>query len=507
VNQLDLSTPEGVTLGLLPEILLTAWALVVLLVVSWRHETIRDNRLAGWLSFAGVVLSGAGLAWLWVNRVTPLGLAQMIALDTFRYAAIALVLVSAAATILLSLGYLERERLLAPEYYPLILLATAGMMFLSGAEDLIVLFLGLEVMSVAVYVLAGYNRANASSSEAALKYFLIGAFASGFLLYGIALVYGATGTTNLSLIGAQLAGGPLSLMAGLGLGLLLIGFGFKVAAVPFHMWAPDVYDGAPTPVTGFMATGVKVAAFVALVRVLLESFPSAEALWQPVIAALALASMVVGNLVALAQRTLKRMLAYSSIAHAGYLLVAVWPGTRLGAGAVLLYLAAYVVTTLASFGFLAALGRNGERDVTYDDIAGLAARRPWVGLGLSICMLSLLGFPGTFGFIGKWYILSAVIAEGHVILPVVLVVTSVISAGYYLPVIMAMYMKPGPAGEPKPESRFSLAAAGAVALSVAAALVFGVWPGGALDAALRSASTLVQTGLPVGAVTGVNSEP
>ena len=238
--------------------------------------------------------------------------------------------VAPAPTILLSLGYMERERLLAPEYYPLILLATVGMMFLGGAEDLIVLFLGLEVMSVAVYVLAGYNRASASSAEAALKYFLIGAFASGFLLYGIALVYGATGTTNLSLIGAQLAGQPLSLMAALGLGLLLIGFGFKVAAVPFHMWAPDVYDGSPTPVTGFMATGVKAAAFAALVRVLLEAFPSAHGVWQPIIAGLAIASMVLGNLVALAQRSLKRMLAYSSIAHAGYLLVAVWAGTPAG---------------------------------------------------------------------------------------------------------------------------------------------------------------------------------
>jgi NADH-quinone oxidoreductase subunit N len=488
-----MSTPLGVVLGLLPEIILTAWSLVVLLVASWRHTTPGDSRLAGWLSFAGVALSGAGLAWLWLNQAAPVGLAQMVALDPFRYASLAIVLVSAAATILLSLGYLERELLLAPEYYPLILLATAGMMFLAGAEDLIVLFLGLEVMSVAVYVLAGYNRANAASAEAALKYFLIGAFASGFLLYGIALVYGATGTTNLSLIGAQLAGGELSLMAGLGLGLLLIGMGFKVAAVPFHMWAPDVYDGAPTPVTGFMATGVKAAAFVALVRVLLEAFPTAEALWQPVVAAMAIASMVVGNLIALAQQTLKRMLAYSSIAHAGYLLAALWPGTRLGASAVLLYLAAYVLTSLAAFGFLAALGRGGEREVTYDDLAGLSVRRPWVALGLSVCMLSLLGFPGTFGFIGKWYILSALVARDQVILPVVLVVTSVISAGYYLPVIMAMYMKPGPSEAPQREHRLSPAAAGAIALSVVAVLAFGVWPAGALDGAEHSASTLTQT--------------
>jgi len=497
MNQLDLSTPEGVALGLLPEILLTGWSLVVLLVASWRHGTPADSRLAGWLSFAGVVLSAAGLGWLWANDVGPLGLAQMIALDPFRYAGLALVLLSAGASILLSIGYLEREQLLAPEYYPLILLATSGMMFLTGAEDLIVLFLGLEVMSVAVYVLAGYDRANPSSAEAALKYFLIGAFASGFLLYGIALIYGATGTTNLSLIGAQLAGGELSLMAALGLGLLLIGFGFKVAAVPFHMWAPDVYDGSPTPVTGFMATGVKVAAFVALVRVLVEAFPSATEVWRPVIFWLAVASMVVGNLVALAQRTLKRMLAYSSIAHAGYLLAAVWPGSRMAAGAVLLYLAAYVFTTLASFGFLAALGRGGERDVTYDDIAGLAGRRPWMALGLFVCMLSLLGFPGTFGFIGKWNILMAVIAEGQVALAVVLVVTSVISAGYYLPVIMAMYMKPAAGDDSHKEVRVWPAAAGAITVSVIAVLLFGVWPARMLDVAGRSASTLTQTGAPV----------
>jgi NADH-quinone oxidoreductase subunit N len=496
MNRLDLSTPWGVTLALLPEVILSAWALVVLLVVSWRHETAEDSRLAGWLSFAGVLLSGAGLATLWVNGVVPDGLAQMVALDPFRYAAAGIALLAAGATILLSLGYMEREQLLAPEYYPLILLATAGMMFLGGAEDLIVLFLGLEVMSVAVYVLAGYNRANAFSAEAALKYFLIGAFASGFLLYGIALVYGATGTTNLSLVGAQLAGKSLPLMAALGLGLLLIGFGFKVAAVPFHMWAPDVYDGSPTPVTGFMATGVKAAAFASLVRVLMEAFPSAVGLWQPIVAALAIASMVLGNLVALTQRSLKRMLAYSSIAHAGYLLTAAWPGSPAGAGAVLLYLLAYSLTTLAAFGFLAALGRGGERDVTLDDLAGLAATRPGIAFGLTVCMLSLLGFPGTFGFIGKWYILTAVVAQGHYILPVIVVLTSVVSAGYYLPVIMAMYMKSAPTADRYAGVRLSPAALGAVALTVAAVLLLGVWPRAMLEIAGQSAATLTQTGLP-----------
>jgi NADH-quinone oxidoreductase subunit N len=497
MTRIDLGTPAGVMLALMPELLLTGWALIVLLVVAWRHDTAEDSRLAGWLSFAGIVLTGAGLAALWVNDATPDGLAQMVALDPFRYAAAAVALVAAGATILLSLGYLERERLLAPEYYPLVLLATAGMMFLAGAEDLIVLFLGLEVMSVGVYVLAGYDRNNPASAEAALKYFLIGAFASGFLLYGIALVYGATGTTNLSLIGAQLAGGPLPLIAALGLGLLLIGLGFKVAAVPFHMWAPDVYDGAPTPVTGFMATGVKAAAFAALVRVLLEGFPSATSVWQPIVAGLAIASMVLGNLAALVQRSLKRMLAYSSIGHAGYLLVAVWPGSRAGAGSVVFYLLAYSLATLASFGFLAVFGRGGERDVSLDDIAGLARSRPWVALGFSVCMFSLLGFPGTFGFMGKWYIISAAAAEGQYILPVILVLTSVVSAGYYLPVVMAMYMRPAPAADRYAGVRLAPAALGAITLSVAAVLVFGVWPGPLLDLAGQSAVTLTQTGLPI----------
>jgi NADH-quinone oxidoreductase subunit N len=497
MTRIDLTTPWGVTVALLPEVLLSAWALVVLLVVSWRHRTAEDSRLVGWLSFAGVVLAGAGLAALWVNDATPDGLPQMVALDGFRYAVAAIALLSAGATILLSLGYLEREGMLAPEYYPLVLLATAGMMFLGGAEDLIVLFLGLEVMSVAVYVLAGYNRSSAFSAEAALKYFLIGAFASGFLLYGIALVYGATGATNLSIAGAQLAGKQLPLMGALGLGLLLIGFAFKVAAVPFHMWAPDVYDGSPTPITGFMATGVKAAAFAALVRVLMETFPTAIGVWQPIIAGLAIASMVLGNFAALAQRSLKRLLAYSSVAHAGYLLVAVWAGTLTGAGAVLLYLLAYSLTTLASFGLLAVLGRGGERDVTLDDIAGLATSRPWIAFGLAVCMLSLLGFPGTFGFIGKWYIISAVVAEGHYILPVILVLTSVVSAGYYLPVIMAMYMRPSPASDRYAGVRLAPAALGAVALTVMAVLVLGIWPGRALDVAGRSGATLTQTAIPI----------
>ena len=368
-------------------------------------------------------------------------------------------------------------------------------MFLAGAEDLIVLFLGLEVMSVSVYVLAGFNRANVFSAEAALKYFLIGAFASAFLLYGIAMTWGATGSTSLTEIARKLPGPGLPLMGQLGLALLLIGMGFKIASVPFHMWAPDVYDGSPTPVTGLMATGVKAAGFLALARILVIGFPHVTHLWQPVVAILAIASMVLGNLVALTQRSLKRMLAYSSIAHAGYLLAALWPGTRLGLSATLLYLAAYALTSLASFGILSVLGRGGERDVTLHSIAGLSRRRPWLSLALAVCMLSLLGFPGTFGFVGKWAILAGLVQEQQLILPVVLAVTTLVSAGYYLPVVMSVYMREPVPGDTPGDSVLGRPARVTVALAVVLVLVFGVLPSGALASALDTAGTVVQHGL------------
>jgi NADH-quinone oxidoreductase subunit N len=370
------------------------------------------------------------------------------------------------------------------------------MMFLAGAEDLIVLFLGLEVMSISIYVLAGFDRSSVFSAEAALKYFLVGAFASAFLLYGIALVWGATGATGLTEIGARFARGGLPPMGKVGLGLLLVGMGFKVASVPFHMWAPDVYDGSPTPVTGFMATGVKAAAFLALVRILYEAFPAPHETWQPVIAGLAIASMVLGNLVALAQRSLKRMLAYSSIAHAGYLLSALWAGTRLAAGATLLYLVAYTLTSLAAFGILTVLGRGGERGVTLDSIAGLGRRRPWLAFGLAVCMLSLLGFPGTLGFIGKWTILAALIQSRQLPLAVIIVVTSLISAGYYLPVIMATYMREPGTGSQE-AAKLPTGAAFTVAAAIVLILALGVLPASALSSALSAAGTLVHGASPL----------
>ncbi len=492
--QINLASPLGVSLALLPEIILCAAGLVVLLVVAWRHRTPWDLRLAGQLSAVGVLGASAALAWLWVNDAQPTVLPVMVALDNFRFAASGLILLATLGTILLSVHYLEREELLWPEFFPLLLFAAAGMLWLAGADDMIVLFLGLEVMSVAVYVLAGFNRRSPWSAEAALKYFLIGAFASAFLLYGIALTYGATGTTSMTAAGAALGRGALPVMGTIGLALFLIGFGFKVAAAPFHMWTPDVYDGAPTPVTGFMATGVKVAGFAALARVLVVMYGASRPAWMPVVSGLAVASMVVGNLVALHQRSLKRMLAYSSIAHAGYLLAALLPGTGNGAAATLTYLLAYALTTLAAFGILATLGRDGERDVTLDTIAGLAARRPWLAAGLAVCMLSLLGFPGTAGFIGKWQILIALVGQNHFGIAVLLVLTSIVSAGYYLPVIMASYMRPVP--EPAQSLPALPRPAGlTVAVVCGLVVVLGFLPGPALDAALDGAQSLFHASL------------
>ena len=495
---LDLANTRDLLRALLPELTLTLVGMVLLLVIAWRHRTAADLRVAGWVTLAGLAAAGVAAWWLWWHTARAIGAPAMIAVDDFRFVADWLLLGTAGLTVLVSFDYLERERLLVPEYHALLLFATLGMMFMVGGEDLMVVFLGLELMSVAVYALAGINRHSAAAAEAALKYFLLGAFASGFLLYGIALVYGATATTNLSQIGAQVRtlGLDESPMLLIGLGLLLVGFGFKVAAVPFHMWAPDVYDGSPTPVTGYMATAVKAAAFAALLRVLGEAFGGVPA-WHQIVWWLAVATMVVGNLVALAQRTVKRMLAYSSIAHAGYLLVAVATGTTAGSAAFIFYLVAYTLTTLAAFALLAAKGRDGERDVRIDDLAGLGTSRPWLAFALAVCMLSLLGFPGTAGFIGKWYILVAATAAGQLLLAAILVLTSVISAGYYLPVIMAMYMQPEPFERAHTGMRIGRLGGAVVAVSVAGLLVLGIRPNRLLDLAKTSGDGL----RPVPAVT------
>jgi len=498
---IDLSMPGGMALALLPELLLVGWMLMLLLAVAWRHKDDADQQLAGQLALLGLVSTLLVVLWMWVRGAYAVGLVGMIALDGFRYATSAIFLIAAILVVMLSLGYLGREGILSPEYYVLVLLSTVGMLFMSSGADLIVIFLGLELMSVSVYVLAGIDRRSAFSAEAAVKYFLLGAFASGFFLYGVALLYGATGTTNLTQMHLQITslGLETNLMLLCGIGLLLIGFGFKVAAVPFHMWAPDVYDGAPTPITAFMAAAVKAAAFTALIRVLLHALGASDAVWIEIVLWLSAITMIVGNLVALAQTQLKRMLAYSSIGHAGYILAAVASASEEGARAFVFYVLVYTLMTLGSFAVLAAVGRGGERDVRIDDLSGLGSRRPWMAGAMTVFMLSLLGFPGTAGFIGKWLVLSSVVQADQVILAVLLVLASVISAGYYLPVVMAMYMKPAVSEDSHAGARLVGAARWVVGLAAVLLLLLGVWPNSVMDAAadgaagLRSAPTRVFT--------------
>jgi NADH-quinone oxidoreductase subunit N len=481
---LDLSHWGGLTLALGPEVVLSVWTLALTLVAAWRTDD-EGHRTVGQLALVGLVVTLGTIVYYWRAAPQAAGIETMIALDGFRWATSAVFVIGAILAVMLSLSYLGREGIRVPEYYVLILLATLGMMFMGGGADLVVIFIGLELMSISVYVLAGINRRSIFAAEASLKYFLLGAFASGFLLYGIALLYGATGSTNLTLIYVQISGLGLQsdVMLMGGIAMLMIGFAFKVAAVPFHMWTPDVYDGAPTPVTAFMAAAVKAAAFAAFVRILVQALAPAADVWTDALFWLAVVTMVVGNVVALAQRHLKRMLAYSSIGHAGYLLAALASGPGLGSAAMLYYVLVYTLMTVGAFAVLAVMGRDGERQTAIEDFNGLGARRPWLAFAMTVFMLSLLGFPGTAGFIGKWYILSAAVEAQYGLLAVVLAGASVLSAGYYLPVIMAMYMKPAASDTSHADVEVLGATRYVIGLTAVLLLLLGVWPNRALDMA------------------------
>jgi NADH-quinone oxidoreductase subunit N len=391
-----------------------------------------------------------------------------------------------AIAVMLSWDYVKRTNINQAEYYALLLSATLGMVIMAASNDLITIFLGLELMSLALYVLVGFRRGQLESNEAALKYFLLGAFASGFLLYGIALLYGATGTTGLDTMASFLASSPVTdnplLIAGSL--LLVIGFGFKVAAVPFHMWTPDAYEGAPTSVTAFMSAGAKAAGFAALLRVALKVLAATQTDWAPLLTWVAILTMTVGNVTALLQTNLKRMLAYSSIAHAGYVLVAVVAGGTDGASAALFYLAVYSFMNLGAFGVLTLLGKRSEERVLMADLAGLGFRQPLLGLAMTVFMLSLGGIPPTAGFMGKVYVFSVALKAGLVPLVIVGVLNSVVSIFYYLRVTIAMYMEQ-PHGEPV---GISWAAPGTLALIVTLALTlwWGVSAHGLLTLAQRS---------------------
>ncbi|MGI8498661.1 MAG: NADH-quinone oxidoreductase subunit N [Gemmatimonadaceae bacterium] len=480
----DLTVPWQLSAALGPDLLLAGGAMLLLLWCVWRPESAGHQRSVGAWSIALCVLTIAAVVWYGHQQVTSGP--GIIAVDSFRWAADLIFLGATIIALMLAMDYNEREHITVAESHVLVLLATSGAMLLAASRDLMMIFLGVELMSISVYVLAGLNRRSAVAAEAALKYFLLGAFSTGFLLYGIALLYGVTGTTNLAAIGqwASVAGRASSPMLLVGIALLLVGFAFKVAAVPFHMWTPDVYDGAPTPYSAYMAAAVKAGAFAAFFRVWLEAFPLAAPSWHGALWWIAAITMVVGNLVALAQSSIKRLLAYSSIAHAGYILVALVSGTALGAASFLFYLTAYTLATMGAFAVVIALGQAGEIRLAVTDYSGLWRVRPWLALAMAVFMLALLGFPlaGGMGFFAKWYVLQAALRapQPQTRLAVVLVLTSFVSAGYYLRVLKVMFMNPRAADMPDP-MRVPALTQIVIGFAAGLLLVFGILPSPALE--------------------------
>jgi NADH-quinone oxidoreductase subunit N len=482
MRTLNLLDPLELTIALGPDLLLMVGAMSLLLWAAWRPDSSSHQRAVANASMALALLTMIAAGWYLLQGYTAAP--GPIAVDNFRWMADVVILVGTVFAIALARDDNDRQGIGIAESHVLILLAAAGMMLLAAARDLMIVFLAVELMSVAVYALAGLNRRSAMAAEGALKYFLLGAFSSAFLLYGIALVYGATGTTNLSEIAARMAAlGPdtVSALMLAGIAFLLVGFGFKVATVPFHMWAPDVYDGAPSAVTAFMAATVKAAAFASFLRVWLEAFPGVYDAWHTALAAIAIATMVVGNAIGLAQRNMKRLLAYSSIGHAGYLLVAIAPATVQGASAMLFYLLVYTLATFGAFAVIIAMTRPGRSTVMVDELAGLWARRPWLAAGMAVIMLALLGFPifGGAGFFAKWYVIRAALQAPvpQTALAVALVLTSVVSAGYYLYVIVVMFMKsPSEAPDQEPLPATPMLTRLVLAVTVVGILILGVYP-------------------------------
>lgn len=497
--ELDFSRQLHFFWALIPEMVLCIWGMGVLLAgVSGKHRSgdpedgdpsFGGGADLGWLALLGVLL--AAMANGWMYGLQEVGRDSMIAVDGFRLFSNWIFLLAAALTILVSFAYVYRQRLQAGELYGLILLATAGMMFMAAARDLIVIFLGLEVMSIAVYALAAIDRRDRRSAEAGLKYFLLGAFATGFFLYGIALVYGATGSTNIAAIGQSVSSGAAqSTLLTIGIAFLTIGFGFKVSIVPFHMWTPDVYEGAPAPVTAWMSVAVKAAAFVAFFRVFIVAFDASYDSWQPIMWWLAAITMVAANVIALVQSNVKRMLAYSSIAHGGYLLVAVTAANETAASGLLFYLLVYTIMNIGAFGLVIAVSEHSEKRMQIEDYTGLGWAHPVMGVVLTIFLLSLAGFPGTGGFMAKIFVLQGAAEAQLWYLAVILVLTTIASYWYYLRVAWYMWMK-SEASEGQ-HATFIVPAPMRAALIAAVCLVIflGLFPGPALDLARASVEGL-----------------
>ena len=461
---------------------------LILLVLDLLPPHDRKDHLA-LIALAGVLVSLVLTFRLWGGEVRAFR--GMVVLDNYALFFNIVIAYATGLALLLSLDYVRRQSIEAGEFYILVMFSAVGMMLMASAGDLIMVFLGLETMSISLYVLAGFFRDRLEAGEASMKYFLLGAFASGFFLYGIALIFGATGSTNLDKIANAVAGGagrdPMLLI---GFGLLLVGFGFKISSVPFQLWAPDVYEGAPTSVTALIATGSKAAAFAALLRVLLSSIRTPQVDWSMMLWVLAVLSMTFGNVVAIAQQNLKRMIAYSSIAHVGYMLVGVVAGGALGSGSVLFYMLVYTFTTAGALGVVLLLERDGREAVRLEDFGGLASRQPLLALALTVFLLSLIGIPPTAGFVGKFYLFGAAVRSGFIWLAVIGVLNSAVAAYYYLRLIVYMYMRE-PEGMP---TVMVPSVAGSFALVVAlwGVVQLGVMPAPLFDLAQAAVAPLLR---------------
>jgi NADH-quinone oxidoreductase subunit N len=475
----------GAFSAVVPASCVTAAAIAALMAEAFRA---RGERMPI-APLGGIGLAGAAVAsiLLWDQNAGSFG---VIVADNFGLFVTWILVIVGALSLMISSPAVEQERLPQGEYYALLLFATAGMMLMATASDLLVIFIALETMSLAVYVLTGIRRESPLAVEGAFKYFLLGALASAFFLYGIALTYGLTGSTRLDRIGTVIAAQalmptPMLLMA---VGFLLVGFAFKVSAIPFHMWTPDAYEGASPAVTGFMSTGVKAAAFAAFVRVFLSAFEPVQAGWGPLVWTLAAATMIGGTVMGVAQTSVKRLLAYSSIAHGGYLLAALLAAGDVGKSAILFYLLVYAFTNLGAFGVVATMATRDAANDRVADFAGLWHTRPRLAALMTIFLLSLGGFPPLGGFIAKWYVFSAAVAAGEVWLAIIGVLTSVISVFFYLRIVVMMYMTPG-AGESRGPDVPRVAAA-ALGVSALALIYLGVLPARVMDWAARSVGTI-----------------
>jgi NADH-quinone oxidoreductase subunit N len=475
---------------ILPTIFLVAWACVLLLV-----DLFIPKERKGWTALlAAVGLAGAMGITLAQAGQSSIGFNGMITLDGFSSFLNCLFLGSGLLGIAIAYGYLKRMGIERGEYYVLMLFSISGMLLMAQASDLIVVFLALELLSIPLYILAAFARPRTDSEEAGIKYFLLGAFATGFVVYGITLIFGATGQTSLSGIvsGINLAdsfaGIYNPLLLTIGAALILVGFSFKVAAVPFHMWTPDVYQGAPTSVTGFMAVGAKAAGFAALLRIFVTVLPSLNTDLVPVLWGLAALTMVAGNIIAIAQTNIKRLLAYSSIAHAGYILMAfVTFGNPKTAGdavaSALFYLVTYAITSFGAWSVVIALEKPDGKGLNIEDYAGLGHRKPALAVAMTIFMLSLTGMPPTLGLIGKFYLFRTVIEGGFIGLAIIGVLTSLISAYYYLRVVVVMWMRdgePNVEGEPWLDLTTGATAIATVVLSFLPAALFALASGAVL---------------------------